>query len=458
MNNIKISQILLSKTNTAGRTEGKAFDDLVASVKEKGVLVPILVRPLGHNFELVAGERRMAAAKQAGLTEIPANVQKMTDVEAREAQIVENLQRQDIHPLDEGELYRALIEKSKPRYEVKDVAAKVGKSETHVRQRLALTNLSAKAAKLFRAGKLTPSSAVLIARIEDAATQDKVISDAGEYRMNDADRLRTLIQEHIYKSLNSKPWAKDAKLAEMVGDKVGHVSLFGDKEAGTDPVAYATQMAAFIEIKMREAKEKGIDMVRISTQYGKPQGKGTLDQDAYRVLYSKDDMKETKTKLKGIVSEGSDLGKIFWITTDKREMSASGLYKPTAKEKAARKRELAAQKKRAAGYVAAFKKAIGKIKYPLPQKQLDALFDFAFYSRGVSVQMEIPYLLGIELVRKEEEVYGTKKKRMRVDYTETLRAYAGDDALKKLSLIFALLMPKPGEYYMKEFNAAVKKL
>src|SRR2546421_11245199 len=100
---IKISLAYESDTNPRGsRFEGATFDELVASIKEKGVLVPVLARPRkkgAQEFEIIAGNRRFRAAQIAGLAEIPANVQELTDIEAREAQIVENLQRADVHPL-----------------------------------------------------------------------------------------------------------------------------------------------------------------------------------------------------------------------------------------------------------------------------------------------------------------------------------------------------------------------
>jgi ParB/RepB/Spo0J family partition protein len=93
---IRVSECFESPTNPRGTKFDKAeFAELVASVKEKGILMPVLVRPHGKQFEVIAGNRRFRAAKEAGLTEIPAQVSDLSDTEAREAQIVENLQRAD---------------------------------------------------------------------------------------------------------------------------------------------------------------------------------------------------------------------------------------------------------------------------------------------------------------------------------------------------------------------------
>src|SRR5262249_11770211 len=128
-------------------------------------LMPILVRSQKGKFEVVAGNRRLRAAKEAGLREIPAHIAELTDTEAREAQIVENLQRADVHPLEEGAAYRDLIEQSG--HDVEAVAAKVGKSETYVRNRLVLTNLTKAGQKAFREDLITAAHAALVARLGD---------------------------------------------------------------------------------------------------------------------------------------------------------------------------------------------------------------------------------------------------------------------------------------------------
>ena len=461
---IKVSEAKQSATNVKGRNYGKSFDDLVASVKEKGILQPILVRPLNGKdkigkYEVIAGNRRLAAAKAAGIEEIPAQLVEMNDVEAREAQIVENLQRQDIHPLDEGKQYRDLIEKSSPRYGTNDVAIKVGKTENYVRQRLALTNLCAKAEAKVRDGKMSLGNAILLSRL-DGVQQEKVMK--ATYDNIETDRLHDKIEEIVYRDLSGKPWAKDAKLAEMVGDMSAKPeNLFGDKELGNDPVIVAKQMAAFIEIKLREAQSKGEKMVRISTAWGTPGIKGVLAKDNYRVVSKSD--KDVKNVVKGIVVEGDDRGRIFTITTDKESIKGSTVYKPTAAEKAKRKKEIEKEKEREAKKISDFQEAINKVKFPISEKQLNALLDFALYSRGVSIQQPVTKLLGAEIVKVEEKDYDDKKV-MRTSYRESLLKYAdenGNDG--KIRVIFALMIPHPssGEHddsNSKDFKEAAKKL
>lgn len=478
LENIKIQELKQSPTNTPGRNEGKSFDELVASIKEKGVLMPILVRRitvrkgkstgLTHEMEVIAGNRRLAAAKAAGLKEIPAQIREMNDVEAQEAQIVENLQREDIHPIDEGIAYRKLVEAAAGKYELKDVAVKVGKSETYIRQRLALTNLIDKAQKSLRAGKISLTTAIMLARIDDVKIQAAALVRADDYG-DDGRRLAEFIMKEVYKNAaKNKPWANDKKLAEIVGDGQGKVSLFGDKELGFDPVTFGEQMARFIDFKIEEAKKKGEKMIRISTKYDTIPG--VLDQDSYVKIDSKE-MKAAAgdTIIKGIVALGDDLGRIYSISTEMKLFEKSKYateYKPTAKEKAARKKEAAKEKTKREEYSKAFIAAIAKVKMPLSNKQLSAMLDFALRARGSSVQQPACTLLKLEPVLVDEKYYSWSKKKGThkvKSYEHTLRKYAKDNGpTGVLRVIMALIIPQPSfnSYSdgFKDFAAAAKKL
>jgi ParB family transcriptional regulator, chromosome partitioning protein len=120
----------------------EAMQALVASMKERGVLQPLLVRrhPEAPNmYEIVAGERRWRAAQAAGLHEIPVLIRELEDRDALEVALIENIQRQDLSPLEEAEGYRRLIEEFKHTQE--ELAKAVGKSRSHVANMLRLLNL-----------------------------------------------------------------------------------------------------------------------------------------------------------------------------------------------------------------------------------------------------------------------------------------------------------------------------
>ncbi|MFL1463739.1 ParB/RepB/Spo0J family partition protein [Roseococcus sp. DSY-14] len=137
-----------------------ALEELAASMREHGVLQPILVRPRkgeAARFEIIGGERRWRAAQKAGLHEVPALVRDFSDREAMAAGLVENLQRQDLHPLEEAEGYGRLTRQFGL---TQDALAKVvGKSRPHVANTLRLLNLPERVQGLLRDGALTAGHA-----------------------------------------------------------------------------------------------------------------------------------------------------------------------------------------------------------------------------------------------------------------------------------------------------------
>jgi ParB/RepB/Spo0J family partition protein len=164
---LPIDRIRESTTNPRQRFND--LEELAASIRTYGLLQPVLVRPLRKDFELVVGARRLRAARLAGLTSVPAQVKPLDDRSAREVQIIENLQRQDVHPLEEADGYKALLD-STPSCTIEEVAAKVGKSKAYVYQRLSLTRLAPQVREVVATDALPLSYALKLAPL-DAATQ-----------------------------------------------------------------------------------------------------------------------------------------------------------------------------------------------------------------------------------------------------------------------------------------------
>jgi ParB/RepB/Spo0J family partition protein len=179
---IAIACITPSLTNPRKRFDEAQLAELTDSVKRHDVLQPILLRPNGKegHYELVAGERRFRAAKAAGLVDIPATVRELSDTDVLEIQVVENLQREDLHELEEAEGYEKLLKcthANGEKYTVEEIAAKVGKSRSYVFARLKLCALCPEARKAFYAGDLDASRALLIARIGHHDTQRQALKD-----------------------------------------------------------------------------------------------------------------------------------------------------------------------------------------------------------------------------------------------------------------------------------------
>ena len=115
------------------------IDDLVVSIKEKGIIQPLIVRNVGDGYELIAGERRWRAAKRAGITEVPVIVKKASDTEVLELSLIENIQREDLNALEEAEAYKRLTEEFTLTQE--EVAKRVGKDRSTITNYLRLLKL-----------------------------------------------------------------------------------------------------------------------------------------------------------------------------------------------------------------------------------------------------------------------------------------------------------------------------
>ncbi len=152
--------------------------ELADSIREKGVLQPVLVRPapgMAGEYQLVAGERRWRAAQQAGLRAMPALIRELDDKQVLEIAIVENVQREDLGPIEESLSYRALIEKFGRTQE--EVAQVVGKSRPHVANALRLLNLPAEVQVLLADGQLTAGHArALIGSLNPLGFAQEVIA------------------------------------------------------------------------------------------------------------------------------------------------------------------------------------------------------------------------------------------------------------------------------------------
>ncbi len=181
------------------RRKFNGLDELGASLLEKGVISPLTVRPSiqadpdDEPFELVVGERRWRAATKVGLGTIPVIVRELGDREVIEIQLVENVQREDVHPMEEAEGYSVLIEKHG--YDVDQLVTKTGKSRTAIYNRLKLLKLAPRARKAFLDDKFNASIAELISRIPTSQLQDQAVGDITRGRTADPYELDQLGEE-----------------------------------------------------------------------------------------------------------------------------------------------------------------------------------------------------------------------------------------------------------------------
>jgi ParB/RepB/Spo0J family partition protein len=164
--NVPVDRIEPNPENPRLSFEEGALDELAASIREHGVLQPILIRPLGPNqFQLVAGERRWRAARVAGMDTIPALIEDLDDDAALEIAIIENLQREDLSPLEEASMYEKMIRDHG--YSVRKLAQKLGKDKGYLENRLRLADAPPEVRELVSLRKDTLSHAYELMKVED---------------------------------------------------------------------------------------------------------------------------------------------------------------------------------------------------------------------------------------------------------------------------------------------------
>ena len=166
ISSIRISLIEPNKEQPRERFDEEKLEALAENIREHGVLQPILVRPLKSGaYQIVAGERRWRASRMAGLTEIPAYVKELDDEKTAQIALIENVQREDLTPIEEAQAYRKLMDSYNMTQE--QVAKAVGKSRPAVANALRLLNLPADVQKMVDSGALSAGHAKALAGITD---------------------------------------------------------------------------------------------------------------------------------------------------------------------------------------------------------------------------------------------------------------------------------------------------
>src|SRR5208282_1946008 len=222
------------------------LDELAASLRERGIIQPIVVRALrgvADGYEIVAGERRWRAAQRAGLHEVPVVVIEATDAEALQLAIIENVQRADLNPLEEAEGYRALMDEFGNSQE--DIARIVGKSRSYVANTLRLLKLSDAVKAYIHSGKLTAGHArMLVGEPNADALAEEIVARELNVRQVEA-MARERAQKSGKIASGRKPRGSTAKTADVlafekrVSDATGLVvSIDHHDDHGTLTIRY----------------------------------------------------------------------------------------------------------------------------------------------------------------------------------------------------------------------------
>lgn len=349
----QITHIPLEQLHESPFNPRKTFTDitaLAASIQAEGrIHQPLLVRPRIVNplsdeqagFEIVFGHRRYRAAEQLGLASVPCMVRAMTDAEARSAQTVENLQRVDVHPIEEAEGFKALMELDG--LSADEIASRVGKSRSHVYGRLKLLQACTPVRAACLAGEIGSEVALLIARLRTEKLQTKALNDiSGKFiDLRDGGKksyrqIRDLLNERYALTL-ARPYIFDPEDATLVPEAgacttcpklSGNAPEFADIVEGqtegrgytghmrhtggnvcTDPDCFAAKKVAIFERQAQALRDQGQEVVAGSKARAALTATGDV-KGAYVALDQvKAALKKAKVKLPTVTIQNPRNGK-----------------------------------------------------------------------------------------------------------------------------------------------------
>lgn len=322
---IELGRLVESATNPRTYFDKAYIKGLAESIRANGVIQPIVVRRVIVNdkdgfFEIVVGACRVRAATIAKLATIPAIVRSLTDDQVLEIQIVENLQRKDIHPLEEATGYSRLQKLSG--MDVPTIAAKVGKSTSYVYQRMQLDKLIPAAKKAFREDAITAGHAVLIARLQPDAQKEAIYWSTERGDNMGVRELARVIETEIHRDLSKALWdVKDQTLFPEAGSCVAcskrtgsQPDLFADiKKADTctDAACFGTKRSQHLQRVKAELSAGDEPFIELTYNYNSSGG-----------LIGYGDYREAKTRCEysvvGLCVDGADIGKQKRVCTNKR--------------------------------------------------------------------------------------------------------------------------------------------
>ncbi|PIS40994.1 MAG: hypothetical protein COT26_00370 [Candidatus Kerfeldbacteria bacterium CG08_land_8_20_14_0_20_43_14] len=219
---IMISKIMVNPHQPRERFERQGMEDLVASIKEHGILQPLVISETPRGYELIAGERRLRAAKLASLNEVPVIVRSVTNQQKLELALVENLQRQDLNPMERAKAYQRLVDEFSLIQD--EVAKKVGQSRSAVANTLRLLSLPPEMQAALREGRISEGHAKVLLGISDAKNRQqlfkKILEEGLSVRSSDSQRQVTVKKHTRTFREDVEIKAKEARLRSALGTKV----------------------------------------------------------------------------------------------------------------------------------------------------------------------------------------------------------------------------------------------
>jgi len=252
-NQLSISDLIPNKYQPRKIFDENNLNDLTSSIKERGILQPIIVRKSNDDkskFEIIAGERRWLAAQRAGLHKVPVVITEADDLKSLEFSIVENIQRHDLNPLEEAQGYKRLIDEFS--YDQDKVSKFIGKSRTHITNTLRLLTLPTEVIKLIEDQKLTAGHAKILVGLENASfIANKIIEKKLSVRQ--AENFVKIFKNKKQKHNN----IKDSNIKDLeisISNKVGINVLIQNKKNNKGKIIF--------EYKDLDQLNKIIDIIK----------------------------------------------------------------------------------------------------------------------------------------------------------------------------------------------------
>lgn len=226
--NVKISELRSNPYQPRQVFKQEALQELSDSIKEHGVFQPIIIKKSIKGYEIIAGERRVKASQMAGLDEIPAIIRDFTDEEMMEIALLENLQRENLNPIEESRAYKKLIETLNITQE--ELAKRLGKSRSYITNMIGLQTLPAPIQDMISDNKMSMGHARVLSKLENENQQkelaDKIIEDGMSVRelenltkSSDEYERTHKIRKHVNTQTNEYQYLED-ELCDKLGTKV----------------------------------------------------------------------------------------------------------------------------------------------------------------------------------------------------------------------------------------------
>ncbi len=203
---IDVSLIFPNKYQPRRDFKDENIEELSNSIKINGLIQPIVIRKVGEKYEIIAGERRLRAAKLAGLNEIPSIIKDIDEETSAKFALIENIQREDLNIIEEGQAYRDLIEKHKLTQE--ELAAEMSKSRSYISNSIRILSLDKKILAFIIEGKLSQGHAKVLLSLKDKNIQNNIAEEIIERR------LSVRQTEDMIKNINNKKIKKESRTKE----------------------------------------------------------------------------------------------------------------------------------------------------------------------------------------------------------------------------------------------------